>query len=41
MTVAIESLKLDRLFIIYPGDHIWHINNKITVCPPLATKKLL
>ena len=33
MSIAIESLKLDKLLVVYPGDKIWPINDKITVCP--------
>ena len=33
MAVAIESLKLDRLLIVYPGQESWPINEIIAVCP--------
>ena len=33
MAIAIESLKLNKLLIVYPGEESWPVNKKITVCP--------
>lgn len=33
MTMAIESLKLDKLLIVYPGEKSWPVNETVTVCP--------
>jgi predicted AAA+ superfamily ATPase len=33
MTIAMKSLNLDRLFIVYPGEKSWPITEKIMVCP--------
>lgn len=33
MTIAIDSLGLDKLFVVYPGDKCWPVNKKIMVCP--------
>ena len=33
MQVALQDLKLDRLFIIYPGDQAYEIDDKIAVVP--------
>jgi predicted AAA+ superfamily ATPase len=33
MTTALESLRLDRLFVVYPGDKVWPASEQITVCP--------
>jgi len=33
MIVGIESLRLDKLLIVYPGDRLWPVNEQITVCP--------
>ena len=33
MAIAIESLKLDKLLIVIPGDKSWPINETISVCP--------
>jgi predicted AAA+ superfamily ATPase len=41
MTVAIESLRLDKLLIVYPGDRVWPVSEKITACPILMVKDVL
>ena len=41
MTIATETLKLDQLFVVYPGDKIWPITDKITVCPIAHINKTL
>jgi predicted AAA+ superfamily ATPase len=41
MTIALKSLKLDRLFIVYPGDKVWPMTKKITVCPVFHFKEVL
>lgn len=41
MTIALESLKLDKLLIVYPGDKTWPINEKIMVCPITQVKEML
>lgn len=33
MAIAIESLKLDKLLIVYPGEKSWPIDETISVCP--------
>jgi predicted AAA+ superfamily ATPase len=33
MQIAIEDLKLDHLWVIYPGRHTYPAHEKITVCP--------
>ena len=33
MMVAIESLRLDKLLIVHPGDKAWPVSERITVCP--------
>lgn len=33
MIVAIESLRLDKLLIVYPGERLWPVSEQITVCP--------
>ena len=33
MSVAIESLKLDKLLIVYPGKKSWPVSETISVCP--------
>ena len=33
MAIAIESLKLDKLLIVYPGEKCWPVNETISVCP--------
>ena len=32
MTSAIDTLNLDILYIVYPGDEVWPVNDKVTVC---------
>ena len=39
MKIAIDSLRLDRLFVIYPGEEAWPINEKITICPIARLKQ--
>lgn len=41
MIIAMESLKLDKLFVVYPGDKIWPITENITVCPITYIEKTL
>lgn len=41
MTAAIETLKLDKLFIVYPGDDSFSFDEKITVSPVWAVKDLI
>ncbi|MHC4988147.1 MAG: ATP-binding protein [Planctomycetota bacterium] len=41
MTIATDSLKLDHLFIVYPGDTNWPINERMTVCPISYIKNAL
>ncbi len=33
MVIAIDSLKLNKLFIVYPGEKSWPVNKTISVCP--------
>ncbi len=33
MRIAIEELRLDKLFIIYPGKHQYKVDHNITVFP--------
>ena len=33
MAAALESLRLDKLLIVYPGDMIWPINEQVIACP--------
>ncbi|MCP4254825.1 MAG: ATP-binding protein [Candidatus Scalindua sp.] len=33
MAIAIESLKLNKLLIVYPGEKSWLVNKTIIVCP--------
>ena len=33
MTTAIESLKFNKLLIVYLGEKSWPVNKKISVCP--------
>jgi hypothetical protein len=33
MMAALESLRLDKLLIVYPGDKVWPASEQITVCP--------
>lgn len=41
MMVALESLRLDRLLIVYPGDEVWPVNERITACPILKVQESL
>jgi len=41
MTLAVQSLNLDKLFIVYPGDETWPVNEKITVCPVREVRQML
>ena len=33
MFVALEDLKLDHLWIVYPGEQAYSVDEKITACP--------
>ncbi len=33
MAIAIESLELNKLLIVYPGEKSWLVNKTIVVCP--------
>jgi len=33
MLVALEDLKLEYLWIVYPGEQEYSVDEKITVCP--------
>lgn len=41
MAIAIESLKLDRLLIVYPGQESWPVNEAICVCPITKVEEFL
>ena len=41
MRAAMESLGLDKLLIVYPGDKVWRAEERITVCPIHEVQKLL
>ncbi|MBN1522962.1 MAG: ATP-binding protein [Spirochaetales bacterium] len=41
MHMAIETLKLDKLLIVYPGEKTWPVDNIISVCPIDAVQKNL
>ena len=41
MAVAIESLHLDKLLIVYPGQESWPVNEMISVCPIDKVKEFL
>jgi predicted AAA+ superfamily ATPase len=41
MMVALESLQLDKLLIVYPGDKAWPVSERISVCPILQVPELL
>jgi len=41
MAVAIESLKLDKLLIVYPGEKTWPVDETISVCPIARAEELL
>ncbi|MBP7049672.1 MAG: ATP-binding protein [Phycisphaerae bacterium] len=33
MSAAVESLKLDKLLVVYPGNETWPLSERITACP--------
>ena len=33
MQIAIEDLKLDRLFVVYPGVHRYRLSERVEVVP--------
>jgi len=41
MSIAIESLKLHKLLIVYPGENTWPVDDKITVCPIMKVNDLI
>lgn len=41
MAVAIETLKLDKLLVVYPGKSSWPINETISVCPIAKAQEFL
>lgn len=41
MAVAIETLKLDKLLVVYPGESSWPINETISVCPIAKAQEFL
>jgi predicted AAA+ superfamily ATPase len=41
MAVAIDSLKLNKLLVVYPGQETWPIDEKITVCPVAKAKDIV
>ena len=41
MSIAIDSLKLHKLLIVYPGKEAWPVNEKITVCPIMKVNDFL
>jgi len=41
MTVAIDTLNLQKLLIVYPGKETWPIDKNITVCPILQVKEII
>jgi predicted AAA+ superfamily ATPase len=41
MMVALDSLRLDRLLIVYPGEKVWPVNERITACPILKVQESL
>ncbi len=38
---ALDSLRLDRLLIVYPGDKVWPVSERIIACPILKVQELL
>jgi hypothetical protein len=40
MRVALDDLKLQRLFVIYPGDRDYTLDDHIEVVPLLAVERL-
>ncbi|MCP5004218.1 MAG: ATP-binding protein [Planctomycetes bacterium] len=41
IAIAIESLKIDRLLIVYPGEESWPVSETISVCPISKAIKFL
>lgn len=41
MMAAIESLRLDKLLLVYPGDKVWPVSERITACPVLKVRESL
>lgn len=41
MKIAIESLKLDKLLVVYPGQKSWPVSELISVCPIMGVDCLL
>ncbi|MCP4268963.1 MAG: hypothetical protein GY777_25890 [Candidatus Brocadiaceae bacterium] len=41
MTIATESLKLNKLLIVYPGVKSWPVNKTISVCSIDKVEELL
>ena len=41
MAVAVESLRLDKLLIVYPGQESWPIDETISVCPIAEAEQFL
>jgi len=41
MIAALESLRLDKLLIVYPGDQVWPVGERITACPLLRVRESL
>ncbi len=41
MIAALGSLRLDKLLIIYPGDKVWPVSERIIACPILKVRELL
>jgi len=33
MRIALADLELDHLWVIYPGEHLYPADEKITMCP--------
>ena len=33
MRIALDNLNLDKMWIIYPGKHVYPVDDKISVCP--------
>jgi predicted AAA+ superfamily ATPase len=41
MIAALNSLRLDRLLIVYPGDKVWPVSERIIACPIFKVQELL
>jgi len=39
--IAIDSLGLHKLLIVYPGDKTWPVSEKIFVCPVIRAKEFI